>query len=59
VVERVRAGQVKDLSELPTDEFQTWIISQAIRNELEMFHGGGAYDPEHPDSGEGFITDSR
>jgi hypothetical protein len=24
-----------------------------------MFHGGGAYDPENPDSGRGFITDKQ
>jgi len=41
------------------DELMTWIISQAIRNELEMFHGGGALDPEHPESDEGFITDKQ
>ncbi len=40
-------------------EFKTWVISQAIRNELEQFHGGGAFDPSNPNSGEGFITDKQ
>jgi hypothetical protein len=48
-----------NFDELSGEQFLTWVISQAIRNELEMFHGGGAYDPENPDSGEGFITDKQ
>ncbi len=40
-------------------EVQSWVISLTIRNALEVFHGGGAYDPENPDSGEGFITDDQ
>jgi hypothetical protein len=38
---------------------EPWIVSQAIRNRLEMFHGGEALDPENPDSEEGFITDKQ
>jgi hypothetical protein len=30
-----------------------------FRNALEMFHGGGAMNPENPDSKEGFITDRQ
>ena len=44
------------------EQWQTWIISLSIRNELEMFHGGGAMDPEDPkpeDESEGFITDRQ
>jgi hypothetical protein len=44
------------------EQWQTWIISLSIRNELEMFHGGGAMDPENPkpeDESEGFITDRQ
>lgn len=40
-------------------QYDTWVISQAIRNQLEMFHGGGASDPSNPGSGEGFITDEQ
>jgi hypothetical protein len=41
------------------EQFQSWLISLSIRNSLEMFHGGGAMDPENPDSDEGFITDRQ
>jgi hypothetical protein len=41
------------------EQFQSWLISLSIRNALEMFHGGGAMDPENPDSEEGFITDRQ
>src|SRR6266700_1691374 len=41
------------------DQFETWVVSQAIRNELEAFHGGGALDPSNPGSESGFITDEQ
>jgi hypothetical protein len=41
------------------EQFQSWLISLSTRNALEMFHGGGAMDPENPDSEEGFITDRQ
>ncbi len=41
------------------EQFYSWIISLSVRNALEMFHGGGAMDPENPDSKEGFITDRQ
>lgn len=41
------------------EEVQSWVVSLTIRNELEMFHGGGAMDPEDPDREEGFITDRQ
>jgi len=41
------------------EQFQSWIISLSIRNALEMFHGGGAMDPEKPGSKRGFITDRQ
>lgn len=41
------------------EQFQSWLISLSIRNALEIFHGGGAMDPENPDSEEGFITDRQ
>ena len=50
---------VRDFSECDADQLIAWVMSQAIRNELEIFHGGGAYDPENPNSGEGFITDKQ
>jgi hypothetical protein len=54
--------QGPDGREWTWDQWQTWIISLSIRNELEMFHGGGAMDPEDPkpeDESEGFITDRQ
>lgn len=41
------------------EQFQSWLISLSVRNALEMFHGGGAMDPENPASKEGFITDRQ
>lgn len=41
------------------EQVQSWIISLSVRNALEMFHGGGAMDPEEPSRGEGFITDRQ
>jgi hypothetical protein len=41
------------------EQVQSWVISLSIRNALEMFHGGGAMDPDNPDSDEGFITDRQ
>jgi hypothetical protein len=41
------------------EQFESWVISLSIRNALEMFHGGGAMDPENPDSERGFITDRQ
>ena len=41
------------------EQFQSWVISLSVRNALEMFHGGGAMDPETFDSGRGFITDRQ
>ena len=41
------------------EQFEAWIISLTIRNTLEMFHGGGAMNPEDPAAPEGFITDRQ
>ena len=44
------------------EQWETWVISLSIRNALEMFHGGGAMDPENPKpqgESEGFITDRQ
>jgi hypothetical protein len=46
------------------EQVQSWVISLSVRNALEMFHGGGAMDPENPnpedpDEAEGFITDRQ
>ena len=45
--------------EITFEQLETWVVAQAIRNELEMFHGGGAIDPEDPERDEGFITDAQ
>ena len=31
------------------EQLRTWVVSQAIRNALQTFHGGYAFDPDHPD----------
>ena len=41
------------------EHVKSWVISLSIRNALEMFHGGGAIDPENPGRDEGFITDRQ
>jgi hypothetical protein len=41
------------------EQLQSWVISLSIRNALEMFHGGGAMDPEDPSIDRGFITDRQ
>jgi len=54
--ERLRDGAGRRIS---WDQFETWVVAQAIRNELEAFHGGGALDPSNPGSESGFITDEQ
>jgi hypothetical protein len=44
---------------LSYEQFRTWVVAQSVRNALETFHGGWAFDPDHPDSGEGFISDNQ
>jgi hypothetical protein len=41
------------------EQFRTWVVAQSVRNALETFHGGWAFDPDHPESGEGFISDDQ
>jgi hypothetical protein len=41
------------------EQLRTWIVAQAVRNALQTFHGRRAFDPDHPDSGEGFISDGQ
>ena len=41
------------------EQFRTWVVAQAVRNELQTFHGGWAFDPDNPGSGEGFISDGQ
>lgn len=38
------------------EQFQSWVISLSIRNALEIFHDGGAMNPEDPSIERGFIT---
>ena len=49
-----RAGR-----ELNYDQFRTWVVAQSVRNALQAFHGGWAFDPDNPGSGEGFISDGQ
>ena len=44
---------------LTYEHFRTWVVAQSVRNALETFHGGWAFDPDNPDSGEGFISDDQ
>ena len=41
------------------EQFRSWVVAQSIRNALETFHGGWAFDPDNPGSGEGFISDAQ
>jgi hypothetical protein len=41
------------------EQFRSWIVAQSVRNALETFHGGWAFDPDNPGSGEGFISDAQ
>jgi hypothetical protein len=41
------------------EQFRTWVVAQSVRNALETFHGGWAFDPDNPGSGEGFISDGQ
>jgi hypothetical protein len=49
-----RAGGKNDY-----ERFRTWVVAQAIRNALQAFHGGRAFDPDEPGSGAGFISDGQ
>ena len=40
-------------------QFRTWVVAQSVRNALETFHGGWAFDPDNLGSGEGFISDNQ
>ena len=41
------------------EQLRTWVVAQAVRNALQTFHGCPAFDPDNPDSGEGFISDGQ
>ena len=41
------------------EQFRTWVVAQSVRNALETFHGGWAFDPDNPGSEEGFISDGQ
>ncbi len=41
------------------EQFRTWVVAQSVRNALQTFHGRWAFDPDNPDSGEGFISDGQ
>ena len=44
---------------LTYEQFRTWVVAQSVRNALQTFHGGWAFDPDNPGSGEGFISDGQ
>jgi len=44
---------------LTYEHFRTWVVAQSVRNALQTFHGGWAFDPDNPGSGEGFINDRQ
>jgi hypothetical protein len=50
---RTADGKIDD------EQFRTWVVAQAVRNALGTFHGDWAFDPDHPGSGEGFISDNQ
>ena len=41
------------------EELRTWVVAQAVRNALQTFHGCWAFDPDDPDSEQGFISDRQ
>ncbi len=41
------------------EQLRTWVVAQAVRNALQAFHGCPAFDPDHPASEEGFISDGQ
>jgi hypothetical protein len=48
-----------DIDGVSQDQLPTWVVSQAIRNQLQYFHGAGGIDPDNPESGQGFISDAQ
>lgn len=44
---------------LTYEQFRTWVVAQSVRNAPQTFHGGSAFDPDNPGSGEGFISDGQ
>ena len=44
---------------LSYEQFRTWVVAQAIRNELQTFHGCWAFDPDDPGREAGFISDAQ
>jgi hypothetical protein len=44
---------------LDYEQLRTWVVGQSVRNALQTFHGYRAFDPDNPDSGEGFISDGQ
>jgi hypothetical protein len=41
------------------EQLRTWVVTQAVRNALQTFHGACAFDPDDPGSGAGFISDGQ
>ena len=49
----------RDGRKLSYQQFRSWVVAQSVRNALQTFHGGCAFDPDDPGSGEGFISDGQ
>ncbi len=41
------------------EQLRTWVVTQSVRNALQVFHGRWASGPDNPDSAEGFISDRQ
>jgi hypothetical protein len=41
------------------EQLRTWVVTQAVHNALQTFHGCPALDPDDPASGKGFISDGQ
>jgi hypothetical protein len=41
------------------EQLRTWVVTQAVHNALQTFHGCPAHDPDDPASGKGFISDGQ
>jgi hypothetical protein len=48
-----------DIDGISPGQLPTWVVSQAVRNQLQYFHGAGGVDPDNPESGQGFISDAQ
>ncbi len=54
-----RPARIGHAGRKPYEQLRTWIVAQSVRNALQVFHGRWAFDPDNPDSVEGFISDRQ